>query len=391
MSEKVNNIILIIFLSLCSTLSAYSQNYVVFRIDDMGLDDFNVYYQILPLFEKYNAKLTIGVVPIAMQQSINKGEITSEDIDFIKKYIDNGVVEIAQHGFAHYANYQTNRITSEFYEVNYQKQYKEIKEGKEYLTFLFDENIKTFIPPWNAYDNNTLTALVNNGFNTISAARYGAIDYGNEHLNYLPYTITLKNYYNNISRIKKIMLSNKDTLNIIAVMIHSYDFKFNNKGSRGKIGINEMDSILFITSKQINFESFTINELTTLSNTFDNVRLSKSVYNKSPFTRYMYKLNLDNLLSNLYFYKTLNLLEKNAFVFIGLLYYSIILFIGFILSFLCAKIINDRIYKFVISSSIVFLIICVVLFTVGILGKSAVAFFLFNVGFIFRNILSKEK
>ncbi len=387
MSKKINNIIFIIFLSLCNTLSAYSQNYVVFRIDDMGLDDFNVYYQILPLFEKNNAKLTIGVVPIAMQQSIDKGEISSEDIDFIKKYIDKGVVEIAQHGFAHNANYQSDQIVSEFYKVEYEKQYKEIKEGKEYLDLLFNEKISTFIPPWNAYDDNTVTALVNSGFSTISAARYGAIEYGIMNLKYLPYSITLVNFFDRFSQFFKESHSNIDEGKVFVVMIHAYDFKFNNKGSKGRIGKEELNHILHAISEDTSFRSLTIKGLISTQDIYDNTRLKNSAYEKRKFIRYIYLPK--KLLLEPSTYKKLNIFEKKLYLFVAIFYYACIILIGYIISLLSTKLFNAKVNKIIMQMVFLFLLLCLLLFLFSVSAKIAITCIFLALGYISINILNK--
>ena len=65
---------LLILLLTFNVLSIDAKNYIVFRIDDMGIDDFEIYYELLPMFEKYDMKLTIGVVPFGLHNAIQNRE-----------------------------------------------------------------------------------------------------------------------------------------------------------------------------------------------------------------------------------------------------------------------------------------------------------------------------
>ena len=379
---------LLILLLTFNVLSIDAKNYIVFRIDDMGIDDFEIYYELLPIFEKYNIKLTIGVVPMALNNAIKTGKVSNEDIVFIKKYINKGIVEIAQHGYSHFANYKTNKITSEFFKQTYESQNKNINEGQYILEELFKVKINIFIPPWNAYDNNTLKALVDNGFSVVSAARYGAIAYGNKYINYIPYTITMNDFYKNLHTINKKIINDTNTDHVLVVMMHSYDFKFNNIGLKGDIDSMELESLLSFVSNQKKYCNVNFNELIISSLCFDNKKLQHSMYTKNKFSSYM--ILPDYILLSSFDYKPLNFLERNIFVIFASIYYLMVLFLGFGFGIFSKKKLfpksNNVFYSIVISLIAIFLI----LFILKILGKTAIVAVLFLVGFFCSKFILKS-
>lgn len=378
----------LIILFLFNLLSVDSKNYIVFRIDDMGIDDFEIYYELLPMFEKYDMKLTIGVVPFGLHNAIQTGEVSKEDIIFIKKYIDKGIVEIAQHGYSHSANYKTNKITSEFFKQTYENQNKNIKEGQCILEELFEVTINIFIPPWNTYDDNTLKALVNNDFLIVSAARYGAIAYGNKYINYIPYTITMSNFYNNLYKINKKIKNDTNANHILVVMMHSYDFKFNNKGLKGEIGSIELESLLSFIANQNEYCNVNFNELLMSSICFDNKQLQHSMYVKNKFSSYMILPNC--ILLSSFDYKSLSFLERNIFVISAFIYYLIILSVGLGFGIFTKKKLVPKLYNVLYVIVVLLIAIFLILFIVKALGKTAILAILFLVGFFCSKFILKS-
>jgi len=195
--------------------------YVVFRIDDYGIDNTRFYDQLTGVIKRTNSKLTIAVVPYRKWQN-RYSPISDSLINRLNEYIKNDAgIEIALHGYTH-QNLLGNGGSSEFYGRPYALQQKMIHQGKSFLNARLTTPVTTFIPPWNTYDNITTDALEAEGFNCISAASYGKISTAglNPHLKYAPYTIQLSSlmhaYSSNLA---------ENSSGISVVLFHAYDFK----------------------------------------------------------------------------------------------------------------------------------------------------------------------
>lgn len=157
---------------------------VVFRNDDpSALMDLEHESRIFGLFEKYQVPQTIGVIPCvstgdqhsklaAPTRSLLDSE---ESIQFLKDAVARTGSEIALHGYCH----QTNRFSKpsrrhyfEFQKIPLQEQHDLIEQGTAILTHAFGRRPRTFIPPWNRHDQNTLLACRSLEYRVISAGAY---------------------------------------------------------------------------------------------------------------------------------------------------------------------------------------------------------------------------
>jgi hypothetical protein len=91
-----------------------------------------------------------------------------------------GAIEIALHGHSHLhrGNDARGRRT-EFAGLHPAEQTRLIREGMQHLASAFSHRIEGFVPPWNTYDASTTEALVEAGFEFLSAGldvfRYGRL------------------------------------------------------------------------------------------------------------------------------------------------------------------------------------------------------------------------
>lgn len=120
--------------------------------------------------------ITFGVVP-----EIGKGDghdpapagnapLPQSRKDMLAAAKAGGFLEIALHGYAHKTAKRGTR--SEFAGVPEARQREILAQGKAELE-AFAGPVATFIPPWNAYDAHTLTALSAAGFTALSADAAG--------------------------------------------------------------------------------------------------------------------------------------------------------------------------------------------------------------------------
>ena len=140
---------------------AYSCQCVAFRLDD--IQDFflaQTQMEIIRTFEKHNASLTIGII----------GNLTGNDrvlVAFLKEKISAGsnennsngfALEVANHGWAH----------EDFTLLDKEEQSILVEKTNDKILNILNIKPKTFIPPFNRLNNDTLDALRENHMNYIS-------------------------------------------------------------------------------------------------------------------------------------------------------------------------------------------------------------------------------
>lgn len=232
-----------ILLTLCLTsvnLSAKDIS-VVFRYDDFTLTDDSVNKEIVNLFQKHNIPLVLGVIPYD----------SSENIIFQKNYallpvlrhgVKNQTIEIALHGFNH------SKVSSngEFGNVPPEEQFRRVNLGKQFLDSVFQYETFTFIPPWNAYDENTLKVMVKSGMKIISSSQTVNQPFSIEEISYFPHTI------GNPALLIPTLEQNKNRSGVIVLMFHHYDIGKN-------FTLRDLDCLLSKASKyNVNFTTFKV-------------------------------------------------------------------------------------------------------------------------------------
>ena len=205
---KVYNLIVFLFLCSCN-LSAQNIS-IVFRYDDFRLVNDSTNEKLVLLLHKYNIPVTLGVIPC----DVNENFVMDKNylfLDYLKKSVHNGSVEIALHGLNH------NRMTSygEFAGLSLEEQTRRIKKGKVLLDSVLNDNLKTFIPPWNSHDENTIKALKTNKIFIVSSSIY---DVWSEEVYY---PMSTEDY----SLLELLVKNNQSFGGIIVVMLHPTDFK----------------------------------------------------------------------------------------------------------------------------------------------------------------------
>lgn len=281
-------VLLIIILFLETTYGQPNKIYIIFRIDDYGLDESNIYDELFRIFQNNKIPLVVGVVPFHFDVNADSVvKMDSSKVDFLKKYQLDNNIEIAQHGYAHLNNYN-KKFSSEFYNVAYTSQLNKIEMGKLFLENAFNINIFTFIPPWNSYDSNTVKILAKLGFKNLSAATYGKINDINTNVNYIPYTVLLSELSNIKLTINEISKQNEGKTFLIVILMHSYDFKNSGIESStqdylttneiGQISLSELDQSLSGIKNTNNVNIVTFREISNLIKDLSNARLVSNTY-----------------------------------------------------------------------------------------------------------------
>jgi len=216
---------------------------VVFRFDDYSArSSMDIELRIIDVFRKNKASVTFGVIPFVCAGNVNDPSpqgfvpLTPIKRDILKTAFKDGIVDIALHGYSH-QTINADQMT-EFSGLDYNSQVERLAKGKKLLESIIDAPVTIFVPPWNKYDQNTLRALKELGFSTLSADRNGKAPKGSM-LNFLPETCDLPLLRDAV----KAARSSSDNQPVIVVVLHSYDFREINE-KHGKIDYQEFSDLL---------------------------------------------------------------------------------------------------------------------------------------------------
>ena len=216
---------------------------VVFRFDDYSSrSSTDLELRIIDAFRKRKASITLGVIPF-----IGIGDLKDplpQDIDplpptkgsILKTGFEDGTLDIALHGYSH-RTINTEQLT-EFSGLACNSQVERLSKGKKFLEDMIGAPVTTFIPPWNTYDSNTLRALEQTGFSTLSAGKDGKAT-EDSHLVFMPASCPLSGLRDAV----KIARTSSDTQPVIPVLFHEYDFKEMNE-KRGRLTHQDFSDLL---------------------------------------------------------------------------------------------------------------------------------------------------
>lgn len=214
------------------------------RYDDFSsVSSIELERQFLALCAQYDAPCTFGVVPNyhlpSAKPTENMGTLNHEKKELLRQGIAQGIVEVALHGFNHQSI--GGKTKSEFHGLSLEAQNKLIAQGKSILEGAVGP-IQTFIPPWNSYDQNTLSALKANGFKVLSAASNGLPD-KDDQLILIPATCLIEDLKMAVE--KALQLSKLYPLcrPMVVGYFHPYDFIENNP-QRGRFTLGDFEKIL---------------------------------------------------------------------------------------------------------------------------------------------------
>ena len=230
-----------LFLIVCLTFGnlAAKDISVVFRYDDFTLTHDTLNERIVHLFQRHNIPLVLGVIPFDASENAIYQENYSL-LPFLKHAVQNHSIEIALHGY----NHKKVSTNGEFGNVPMEEQFRRINLGKQFLDTVFQYETVTFIPPWNAYDENTLKVMEKSGMKIISSSLTVNQPYINEEISYFPHTIDKP------ALLIPILEQNKNRSGVIVLMFHHYDI--------GKtFTLQNLDNLLSKVSKyDVNFTTF---------------------------------------------------------------------------------------------------------------------------------------
>jgi peptidoglycan/xylan/chitin deacetylase (PgdA/CDA1 family) len=137
--------------------------------------------RLIEVLQNSNVPVTLGVIPNAGGKS--PIDVDKDQLAFLQGILRNDTMfEVALHGLTHLNKTfePTGLGYSEFAGLPLDQQTKFITQGLSILHSAFPYvTIRTFVPPFDSYDNNTLSALKDQGFTAISTDDYTeAVLYG---------------------------------------------------------------------------------------------------------------------------------------------------------------------------------------------------------------------
>ena len=207
---------LILLLFFCLYLLPVHAIHVIFRLDDPRPVCDPVSMRVLQLFNTKQVPLTIAMVPCDSCENIITSPITTNSQYIAAIQQDN--IELALHGLTH----QHINGAGEFGRLDSTETLRRITKGKQALQAIFDKEISTFIPPFNAWNEHTLTAMHLNGMNTISADMFTPIYADSVH--YFPETLGHMMAQKGMWRAaEEAIMGCKEKDAICVVMFHAYD------------------------------------------------------------------------------------------------------------------------------------------------------------------------
>lgn len=165
------------------------QRYLVVRYDDYAPAGYDPHVsgslatakRLFERFEKHKSTLAVGIVPYVGAHAVvpsdsepgkqfGGGWLLGDDewVTLLRDYVSRGVVEPALHGFEHHRTSPHNHRPGEFAAQPYDWQLSRIRMGRGALEHCLGTPVRGFIPPWNAWDANTVNALDDLGFQWLS-------------------------------------------------------------------------------------------------------------------------------------------------------------------------------------------------------------------------------
>ncbi len=141
--------------------------HVVFRLDDPSLQYDSVSMRAVKLFNHKQVPLSIAIVACdELEQPILP--ITHDDSLYLLELLNDNI-ELTLHGY----NHQDIERHGEFGGISYIEAHRRIQIAKDVIKKSTSKDIVTFIPPFNAFNDSTLVAMMDNGLHILSADMYG--------------------------------------------------------------------------------------------------------------------------------------------------------------------------------------------------------------------------
>ncbi len=186
-------------------------NCVVFRVD--GIQDYWVGEGQLATMNQFifkNQSVTLGIIMNAIGND-------SEIVNKIKQGKDSGLFELGVHGWD----------DTDYTKLSEEEQTNSMYDSNTKMTALFGNASEIFIPPYNAFNDDTINAMKQANMKILNGneSSFDQLDLkGNNNngsgISYIPSTIAFKDYYDG----QYLQNSNQDILNNVTQSISAYGY-----------------------------------------------------------------------------------------------------------------------------------------------------------------------
>jgi peptidoglycan/xylan/chitin deacetylase (PgdA/CDA1 family) len=198
---------------------------------------------------RHNIRFTFGVIPAWHGQPLG-----ATTVQALLPALQQGIIELAQHGYTHDALWQWRGRSSEFLGLPFADQSRRIAAGKAMLEKTFGQRVSSFIPPWNRYDDATVACLEQLGFDTLSGDnRFPG--WTASRLKGMPVTCELRDLKAVVNSAQVRGLKNA----LVVCLFHRYDFR-EMDSKQGWLNFYEFNTLMQWLAAQPGVETLTVHE-----------------------------------------------------------------------------------------------------------------------------------
>jgi hypothetical protein len=200
---------------------------VLLRYDDFTkTSDFAVEKKLFRELDRMGIPVLVGAVPfpgapypeISTTPSGKMVDLGPEKVALLRDLAPQGHIEVALHGYSHRNNAVGEKFSSEFATLSFDRQRQLLMLGKSAFEATLGVPVRTFVPPFNTYDETTVRALERTGFTVLSAdARQPQADAA---IAFIPETVSPERMKEAIRN----ALREKSGTSMLVVVMHNYDF-----------------------------------------------------------------------------------------------------------------------------------------------------------------------
>jgi predicted deacetylase len=212
---------------------------------------------IFAAFTEHRLPLTVGVVPdIEGKRPLGDDPAS---LAILREAVTAGRVRAALHGLTHEGLSRPGAPKSEFAGQPREAQLERLRKGKVLLEDWLGVPVLTFIPPWNTYDDATVSALAEAGFAVLSAALSGPPVRGP--VVAIPHTAGLADLRRLIPR-----LARRRGHSVVVCTFHCFSFKESTDDPArlyGRTSLAGLGELLAWCKSQPNVEFATVGEAAT--------------------------------------------------------------------------------------------------------------------------------
>ncbi len=225
---------------------------------------------IVAALRRRGLRATFAVVPALTEGSYHEAgdrgtlPLSSDKVDFLRAAVDDGVVDIALHGWNHRTRFSLPPH-SEFTGLPLAEQVTRLRKGYTAMLAAFGVAPAVFVPPWNRYDVTTLEALERVGVRCISANRYGPCHSGS--LSFVPIVVEMKD----VRRAVETAARRAGADPVIGVLLHPYDF-LESGDSRATLSLQSFEEELEWLKRQDRVTVMSITQLVEANPTLSTAR-----------------------------------------------------------------------------------------------------------------------